>query len=174
MERKFRKEIEKMLKKSLIAIAVVAMLAVPGSTLAGGIVGQQPIPVDMVVDKIVTLTVTPARILLHQVGAKAWEGSASVHMENNFRVLVSTSITGVGPNFGVAANYRCDIAPTTGALVLAGAASTDSQLFDAAPPPVGLTYLVGARVDNIDLTFVQSSTTEQQVAKILLTVNDAL
>lgn len=163
-----------MLKRSILISITVAMLAIPGSTWAAGIVGQQMIPVDMVIDKVVTLTVTPPRILLHQVGAKAWEGSANVHMENNFRVLVSTSITGVGPNLGAAAKYRTDIAATGGALALAGHASTDSQLFDAAPQPVGLTFLVGARVDNIDLTFVQSSKTAKQVAKILLTVNDAL
>jgi len=165
--------------KKLLITAVVVMLAVSAGTLASGILKQVSIPVMMMIDKTVTLDLDPNYIMLHiedindPNGGPTYQGFTRVDMTNNFPVYVTAAIFQYGPSLGPAVIYQCDIADTPSTFAFAGAIAT--QWYAAAPAPVGVRYYVGARVMNVDITYIPSDPNEpQQVAEILLTVNDAL
>lgn len=158
-----------MLKKSLIAIAAVALLAMPAATWAVGILAQEQIPVVMVIDKTVTLDIDPAQIEVFNQGGNRWQGHTWVHMTNNFNVDVIATIFPVGPALGW---WECALGRDTTSLQTA---TWDTRVVDSVPPmpgPTGIYFVVGAQLYNADISLMPSDPAPQQVATVLLTIVD--
>jgi hypothetical protein len=171
------------MKKMLILVAI-ALIAAPA--FAGGTLATKEIPVMMVIDKAVTLTVNPASILLSildpnvAVGDSVYRGYTGVTMTHNFPVKVEAAIVPFGPSLGSLAMYK--VALAKGAVNLpqtvvewTAALAVDFENFNTpAPAPIGEMFYVGAAVLKVDLTYAPSSPTAIQVATVGLTVSDNL
>jgi hypothetical protein len=168
--------------KKILTLAAIALTAAPA--FAGGILAQAQIPVVMLIDKTVILTIDPAEILLTLGDPSGvhplYRGYTAVTMTHNFPVLVTVMIVPFGPSLGPTAKYLVALADYPQNLPQNRAEwiledDTDEMAFDIpAPPPVGRIFYVGAAVNNVDITYIPSSPHVQRVATVLLTVNDNL
>jgi hypothetical protein len=174
----------KTMKKMLILL-VIALMAAPA--FAGGTLATTQIPCVMVIDKTVTLTVSPAQITLNILdpnaavtGDSVYRGYTGVTMTHNFPVKVVAIIVPFGPSLGPLAAYKValGLAPTALPQTAAdwiGLTATATQPFPTpAPAPIGEVFYVGAAVLKVDITYAPSSPTAQQVATVGLTVSDIL
>ncbi len=167
--------------KKLLILVTIALIAAPA--FAGGILAQTQIPVMMVIDKTVNLTVDPPEILLTigdpNLGNPLYRGYTGVTMTHNFPVTVTALINSFGPSLGAAATYHVALAdfPINLPQTYVGwqaAGNTDDMDFTTPAPPAGRLFYVGAAVANVDIGFIPSSPAAQQVATVLLTVSDNL
>lgn len=149
-----------MLKKSIIAIAVLAVMAVPTTTWSNGVLGGADVPVMMMVDKLVTLDPTPSEILMYQSGATTWDGSTSVLMTNNFPVTVFAAINPIVP---LAGDFTCQ---------LSGSPYSTITQNSFGPGPGGQILTLNVKLENADLTSIPSDPSLQQVATVTITVFD--
>ena len=172
------------MKKMLILLAI-ALMAAPvfasPLTMTGSTPLSLPIPVTMLIDKTVTLSVDPPEILLTAVPGGVggltdiYVGYTSVLMTHNFPVTVSAAIAPIGPSLGPLANYSVGLANTSLAFVWGAPLPPGTIAYNTpAPAPGGRMFFVGAAIDNVNIDFVVSSDVPQQVAIVLLTVTDLL
>jgi len=175
-----------MLKKTLLAIAVVALMAMPamavftgGPPTPGPIIdpGQPYIPptygpdvpasqvmgtvdVTMVIDKYATVDFE-SEIELTEL-SPTWMGSGDVTVTTNFNVILKAEISAVAPAVGT---FYCNI-PGCGD---GWAAMVDIDV-NANVAPQSL--VLRAKVDNPDFSQRLANPTAQSVAQIVLTLID--
>lgn len=171
--------------KKILFLAVIALIAAP--VFAAGTLANVQIPVMMVIDKTVTLTVSPAQITLAILdptiapGDSIYRGYTGVTITHNFPVIVTATIVPFGPSLGAGAQYRTILALSPTALPQTAAQwtgvpspATPLMLNTPAPAPTGEIFYVGAAVLDVDFTFAPSSVTAVQVATVGITVSDNL
>jgi hypothetical protein len=166
----------------LLAIALMAAPAFAAPLVASGPTPLSlPVPVKMLIDKTVTLSVDPPEIMLtaKPVGVgvltNTYVGYTTVTMTHNFPVTVSAAIAPVGPSLGPLANYSCGLANTSAAFAWGAPLPPGTITYNTpAPAPGGRGFFVGAKICNVNIDFVVSDPAAQQVAIVLLTVTDLL
>lgn len=169
--------------KKILFLTIVALIAAPA--FAGGVLATKEIPVSMVIDKTVTLSVNPPQITLNPLdessGDSVFAGTTSVTITHNFPVVVTAVIVPFGLSFGASAIYQVSVVaaptslPQTASQWIANTTADDVLLLNTpAPAPGGEIFYVGAAICHADFTFATSSATAQQVATVALTVSDNL
>ena len=171
----------KMLKKvKMITIAVVALMTVsaaavaPLSTWPDGaippIVAQNEIPVVMLIDKVVNLTIyDPCSIELLEKPGNWWEGHVQLNIVNNFPVTISATIEPFIPDIGEgrADAWRCALEGD-----LMGLDDDRSEIKLGPFPAPGYDFRLFAAVDNPNLILRATQPHPQRVATVYLTVTD--
>jgi hypothetical protein len=172
--------------KKMLILLIIALMAVPAFasplTATGVTPLSLPIPVKMLIDKTVTLSVDPPEILLTAVPGKVdqtYMGYTTVMMTHNFPVKVSANIAPLGVMIApTLKDYECGLSDSLNALTesFAGAGPVKALLTYStpAPGPTGRGFFVGAAIHNVNIDWVVSSATPQQVATVMLTVTDLL
>lgn len=162
-----------MLKRTLIALAALAMLAVtaqavpPAPQGIDGFIAQTEIPVCMIIDKYAEISILGDCLLLHEKPGEVWEGSTMVTIINNWSVLVTATIEEYLPTI-VNANYFDVLIEGDGA-GFNGDALSQIQL---SPYPAGYTARIWATIAQPNLLARASSPDPQRVATIYLTVQN--
>ena len=167
--------------KKLLILLAVALMAAPAFAVIGPTPLSLPIPVKMLIDKTVTLSVDPPEIMLtpKPVGVgcitDTYTGYTTVTMTHNFPVTVSAAIAPVGPSLGPLANYSVGLANTSVAFAWGAPLPPGTIVYNTpAPAPSGRVFFVGALIEHVNIDFIVSSEEAQQVAIVLLTVTDLL
>jgi hypothetical protein len=172
----------KTMKKMLILLAI-ALIAAPAFAVPLTKTAPTPmslaIPVQMLIDKTVTLSVDPPVIMLtaqnvpSAPGTGDYQGVTVVTMTHNFPVDVTAVIAPVGPSLGPAAVYLCGLSDVTIVMPF-GPLSNTLTYNTPAPAPGGRMFFLGAEVVGANIDFITSSSTPQQVAAVILTVTDVI
>jgi hypothetical protein len=173
----------KTMKKMLILVAI-ALIAAPAFAVPLTKTAPTPmslaIPVQMLIDKTVTLSVDPPVITLTAqtlplgpIGTGVYEGVTVVSMTHNFPVTVNAVIAPVGPSLGPAATYLCGLSDVSIVMPF-GPLSNTLTYNTPAPAPSGRVFFLGAEVIGANIDYITSSTTPQQVAQVILTVTDVI
>ena len=162
-----------MLKRMLIAVAALALLAVtaqavpPAPVGADGFIAQTEIPVCIIIDKYAEITVDCDCLLLHEKPGDWWEGSCMVTIINNWSVRVAATIEPYLPTIVNANNF--DVLLEGDPLGFNG--DTWSEVF-LHPYPDGYALRVWAGIQSPNLLARASSPDPQRVATIYLTVQN--
>lgn len=163
-----------MLKRMLIAVAVMAMLAVtaqavpPAPQGIDGFIAQTEIPVCMIIDKYAEVSVDCACLLLHEKPGEWWEGSCIVTIINNWSVRVAATIEPYLPTI-VQGGNNFDVMLEGDAAGFNG--DTWSEVF-LHPYPDGYALRLWAGIQSPNLLARASNPYEQRVATIYLTVQN--
>ena len=166
-----------MLKKTLIAIAVVALLAVSAIAVppvpcdpTDGFIAQCEVPVCMLIDKYAEITVLGDCLILHEKPGEYWEGSTMVNIVNNWTVFVRATIEPYFPNISKSSHndFLCMLEGDP-----AGLNDNISELtLHPYPYPDGYTLRLWAGIHDPDLLARASNPEPQRVATIYLTVQN--
>lgn len=161
-----------MLKKTLIAIAAIALLAVPATSFGlGPQLGEQSVPVMLDIDKTVTFDVHGDIELFSLLGSNTYVGNTKVIMSHNFPVLLRATIVPEGAV--IASSYRCAISKFTDPMPFPNEDGTDQRAFPGSSPG-GEAFYLGAKLTNVDISLADSAAGLQTVAEILLEAYDIL
>jgi len=173
-----------MLKRTLIAIAALALLAVPAMAVPPGPAGTQgniaqaEIPVTVVIDKFAQVDVA-GPILLHEKAGGWWEGLTEVTVYNNWSVVVTATIEEYLPSVIASGGetFQCLIegsGDAWGAGVGNENTTSSINLHPYPGDPIlktgGYTMRLWAGIQSPDLFMRASSAQAQRVATIYLTV----
>ena len=162
-----------MLKRMLIAVAAIALLAVtaqavpPGPIGADGFIAQTEIPVCILIDKYAEITVLGDCLLLMEKPGDVWEGSTMVTIINNWSVMVTATIEPYLPT--IVAGNPFDVLIEGDAGGFNGDATSQILL---SPYPDGYTARIWATIAQPNLLARASSPDPQRVATIYLTVQN--
>ena len=158
-----------MLKKTLIGIAAIALLAVSATSFGlGPQLGQESVLVKMDIDKTVTFDVHGAIKVYPMLGSGDYAGHTKVIMTHNFPVLLRASIAPVGPH--LSDRYDCAISKFVNPMPFPNNDGTDSREFPGSAPG-GEAFFLGARIYDVDISKANSAGL-QTVAEILLEAFD--
>jgi hypothetical protein len=174
--------------KKLLILLAIALIAAPA--FAAPLTKSAPtpmslaVPVQMMIDKTVTLSVDPPVIMLTAQnvpapppappGTGVYQGVTVVTMTHNFPVTVKAVIAPVGPILGPFAVYNCGLSDITIPLPFPGPLSNVLVYNTPAPAPGGRMFFLGAEVTGANIDYITSSSTPQQVAQVILTVTDVI
>lgn len=159
-----------MLKKTLIAIAAIALLAVPATSF-GLQLGEKSVPVVMNIDKTVTFWVEDGEIeLFPMFESDNYAGQTKVKIFHNFPVLLLAAIAPEGD--GIASSYRVAISKHVDPMPFPNEDGTDQRVFPGSAPG-GEAFFLGAKLTNVDISQAQHSAGKQLVATIMLTALDS-
>ena len=174
--------------KKMLILLVIALIAAPA--FAAPLTKSAPtpmslaVPVQMLIDKTVTLSVDPPVIMLTAQnvpapppappGTGVYQGYTVVTMTHNFPVTVSAVIAPVGPILGPFAVYTCGLSDVVFVLPFANPLTNALTYNTPAPAPGGRMFFLGAQVEGANIDFIPSNPAPQQVAVVILTVTDVI
>ena len=171
-----------MLKRTLIAIAALALLALPAIAVppppqgGGPFLAQAEIPVVMKIDRFVQITVGlqggPRHIELHEKPNRWWEGSVPVNIINNWSVRITATIEPFLPNISPRNDFQVHIEGSGRPFGAGGGQNVDALNLHPYKAPEGYNFRVWAGIHNPDLTVRAHNVNLQRVATVYLTVQN--
>lgn len=165
-----------MLKKALLAIAAVALLAVSASAVppvplpchsTDGFIAQAEIPVCILIDKYAEITILGDCLELFEKPDEYWEGSTMVNITNNWSVVVTATIEPYYPTIVKNHPFECLIEGDPD-----GFGETSQITLHPYPYPDGYTFRLWAGIQSPNLLARASNPEPQRVATIYLTVQN--